>query len=168
MMTGGHSLGSLSRVSPVELLLSPFPPRLHDLLREQALRVLDGQVDADSAVRAFYDTIAQDPHRWLTLPEDYVSTPKMWVRAVGRKDGRAARATCWFTPAMWNVGGYFLTSVALAAAVRKILRGEIRERGVIAAETAFQPLSFFEEVAALLPDPPLDGKLIGESFDWLE
>ena len=69
---------------------------------------------------------------------------------------------------MWNVGGWFLTSVALAVAVRKILRGEIRERGVMTAETAFEPLSFFDEVAAVLPEPRLDGRLIGESFEWLE
>jgi len=67
-----------------------------------------------------------------------------------------------------NVGGYFLTSVALVAAVHKILRGEIRERGVMTAETAFRPLSFFEEVVDVLPDPPPGGKLIGESFEWLE
>jgi hypothetical protein len=69
---------------------------------------------------------------------------------------------------MWNVGGYFLTSVALAVAVRKILRGEIRERGVMTAETAFEPLSFFDEVVAVLPDPPPDGRLIDESFEWLQ
>lgn len=36
------------------------------------------------------------------------------------------------------------------------------------AETAFEPLSFFDEVVAVLPDPPPGGKLIGESFEWLE
>jgi hypothetical protein len=55
----------------------------------------------------------------------------------------------------------------LAVAVRKILRGEIRERGVMTAETAFEPQSFFDEVAAVLPEPPPDGKLIHESFEWL-
>jgi hypothetical protein len=66
------------------------------------------------------------------------------------------------------VTGYFLTSVALVVAVLKILRGEIRERGIITAETAFEPLLFFDEVASLLPEPLPDGKLIGESFEWLE
>jgi hypothetical protein len=68
---------------------------------------------------------------------------------------------------MWNVGEYLLTSVALAIAVRKILRGEIRERGVMHAETAFEPLPFFDEVVAVLPEPPPDGRLIDESFEWL-
>jgi hypothetical protein len=69
---------------------------------------------------------------------------------------------------MWDVGGYLITSAALVAAARKILRGEIRERGVMTAEAAFEPLSYFDEVVAVLPEPPPDGKLIDESFEWLE
>jgi len=158
----------LSRVPPVEMLFSPLPPQPHDVLREHALRVLGGNIDSETATNSFYYTVESDPHRWLTLPDDFVPIPKMWVRAVGRKEGRAARCSCWFTAPMWNVGGYFLTSVALAVAVRKILRGEIRERGVMTAETAFEPLPFLNEVASLMPDPPSDGKLIDESFEWLE
>jgi hypothetical protein len=158
----------LSTVSPVEMWFSPFPPPLHDVLREQALRVLGGEIDSDTAVSSFYDIIERDPHGWLTLPDDFVAPAKLWVTGAGRKEGRAARHSCWFTPAMWNVGGYFLTSVALAVAVRKILRGEIQERGVKTAETAFEPLSFLDEVASVLPEPPPDGRLTGESFEWLE
>ncbi len=158
----------LSRVPPVEMWLSPLPPQLHDVLREHALRVLGGNIDSETATNSFYDTVESDPHRWLTLPDDFVPIPKMWVRAVGRKEGRAARCSCWFTAPMWNVGGYFLTSVALAVAVRKILRGEMRERGVMTAETAFEPLPFLDEVASLMPNSLPDGKLIGESFEWLE
>jgi hypothetical protein len=158
----------LSMVSPVEIWFSPLPPQLHDLLREHALRVLGGEIDSDTATNSFYDTVESDSHRWLTLPDDFVPIPKMWVRAVGRKEGRTARCSCWFTAPMWNVGVYFLTSVALAVAVRKILRGEIRERGVMTAETAFEPLPFLDEVTSLMPNPPPDGKLIGESFEWLE
>jgi hypothetical protein len=158
----------LSTVSPVEIYFSPLPPQRHDLLREQALRVIGGHVGSDMAVSSFYDSVASDPHRWLTLPDDFVPLPKMWVRAVGHKEGRAARHSCWFTPAMWNVGGYFLTSVALAVAVLKTLRGEVQERGVLHAETAFDPRSFFDEVVAVLPDPPPDGRLVDESFEWLE
>lgn len=158
----------LSTVSPVEIFFSPLPPQLHDLLREHALRVLGGEIDSDTATNSFYDTVESDPHRWLTLPDDFVAPPELWVRAVGRKEGRAARCSCWFTAPMWNVGGYFLTSAALAVAVRKILRGEIGERGVMTAETAFEPLPFLDEVAALMPESLPDGKLIDESFEWLE
>jgi hypothetical protein len=158
----------LSTVSPVEMFFSPLPPQLHDLLREHALRVLEENIDPDTAINSFYDTIDSDPHRWLTLPANFVPIPKLWARAVGRKRGRAARCSCWFTAPMWNVGGWFLTSVALVVAVRKILRGEIRERGVMTAEKAFEPLPFLDEVASLMPDSLPDGKLIDESFEWLE
>lgn len=158
----------LARVSPVEMLFSPLPPPLHDVLRNLSLRVLEGSIDPDAALESFLDTAKSDPHLYLTLPDDFIPIPKTWARAVGRKEGRAARFSCWLTSPMWDVGGYLLTSVALVVAVRKILRGEIRERGVMTAETAFEPQSFFDEVVAVLPDPPLDGKLIGESLEWLE
>ncbi len=164
----GQLPADLSRVSPVEMSFSPFPPQLHALLREKALLLLKGNIDSETAVSTFFDTIESDPHHWLTPPDDFVPIPKMWVSAVGRKEGRFARSTCWFTPAMWNVGGSFLTSVALVVAVRKILRGEIQERGVIHAETAFEPLPFLDEVVTLIPDLLPDGKMIGESFEWLE
>ena len=92
----------------------------------------------------------------------------MWVRALGWKDDRAARSTCWFRTHMWRAGGYFLTSVALVTAVLKILRGEIGEHGVFTAKKTFEPQSFFDEVAGLLPASPLDGKFIDETFEWMD
>jgi len=158
----------LSKISPVEIWFSPFPPQLHAVLREQSLRVLEDKVEYEDAVNAFFDTIEIDPDKWLTLPENFEQKTKMWVRAVGQKDGRAARSSCWFIPHMWNVGGYFLTSVALVAAVRKILRGETVEPGIFTAEKAFEPQTFFDEVVAILPEFPSDGRLINESFEWLQ
>ena len=34
------------------------------------------------------------------------------------------------------------------------------ERGVMTAETAFEPLPYLDEVASLMPGPPADGKLV--------
>jgi hypothetical protein len=158
----------LSELKPVEMWFSPFPPPLDAVLREQALGVLSGETDAETATSTFYDTIEDDPNYWLAPPQDFTQIAKVWVRAVGRKDGRAARCDCRFTAPMWNVGGYFLTSVALVAAVRMILRGKVQERGVFTAENAFEPLPFLNEVAALIPDYLPDGEIIAESFDWLE
>lgn len=39
---------------------------------------------------------------------------------------------------------------------------------LIYAEMAFKPQSFFDENAAILPEPPPDGKVIRESFEWME
>jgi hypothetical protein len=129
--------------------------------------MLEGEIDRDTALDILYETAESDPGRWLTLPEDYTLPPKLWVRAVGRKDGRAARCSCWFTAPLWDVGGYFLTSAPLVAAALQLLRGEVRERGVMTAEKALDPLPFFDLVASLLPEPLPAGKLIDESFEWL-
>ena len=157
----------ISKEPAVELWFSPFPPQLDGMLREQALHVLDENADSDSAVNAFYKTIEKAPQRWLTLPKEYTPIAKIWVRALGYKEGRAAQHTCWFTAPMWDVNGYFLTSVALVAAVFKILRGDIKTRGVMLAEKVFEPQSFFDEVVTLLPVSLPNGKLIDEAFEWL-
>lgn len=158
---------NLSRVSPVEMMFSPLPPHLHDLLRAGAQRVADAGIDPGTAVDSLYDRVQGDPHRWLTRPADSVTIPLVWTRAVGRNEGRAARHTCWFTESVWDVGGYLLTSVALAAAVRLMLRGNVPARGVMHAERAFEPLPFLDEVASLITDLLPDGKLIDESYEWM-
>ena len=157
---------NLSAAPPVELWFSPLPPQLHELLREHVQCVIDEGIDSITAAESFYDTVDGDPQRWLTPPNDFVVPPELWVRSVGRKEGRAARCTCWLQVARGRL--YLLTSAALSVVVLKILRGEIQKHGVLTAKETFDPLPFFDEVAAQLPDPPQNGKLIGESFEWLE
>jgi hypothetical protein len=69
---------------------------------------------------------------------------------------------------MWNIGMYHIASVALVVAARQILRGDIRTRGVMTAENTFEPLTFLNEIAALLQDSQPDGRVIDECFEWLE
>jgi len=126
-------------------------------------------IDPAAALTFFYETIENDPARWLAVANDFAAFSPDWVTALGSKGGRAARFNCWLAPELWNEqSAWFLTSAPLVVAVLRILSGETRERGVMTAEKAFEPLSFFDEVVALLPEPPPDGKLIGESFEWLE
>ena len=159
----------LSRAQPVQVWLSPFPPQLHDLFREQTFRSATGNLDPETAVSSFYETVEHDPSRWLTVADDFVAFPPDWVTAVGSKEGRAARYSCWLVPAMWiDRNSRLVVGAPLAVAALRILRGEVRERGVTTAETAFDPLPFFDEVASMMPDSPPDGRLIGESLDWLE
>jgi saccharopine dehydrogenase (NAD+, L-lysine-forming) len=159
----------LARARPVEVWFTPFPTRLHNLFREQALRVAAGEADPATALSSFYETIEDDPDQWMKATDDFVAFSPDWVSAVGYKGGRAARFNCWLAPALWDEqSAWFLTSVPLVVAVLSILSGETRERGVLTAEKAFDPLSFFDEVVALLPEPPPGGKLIVESFELLE
>lgn len=158
----------MAAIPPVEIWFTPFPPQAHSVLREQALRVLEENVDPEDAINTFYKMISNSPNELLTLPDDFNLNTRMWVRAVGNKDGRAARSTCWFTTHMWNLRGYFLTSVALVTAAFKVLRGEIGEHGVFTAEKAFDPQSFFNEVVTILPTTPFREKIIDELFEWLD
>jgi hypothetical protein len=159
---------NLALLPPVEMLFSPLPPRLHELLRQHALQVISGAINYETAANSLYKTVASDAKRWMTPVEDFSPLPKMWVRAVGHKEGRAARYTCWFTAPMWNIGMYYTTSVALVVAARQILHGEILARGVMTAENTFEPLTFLNEIAALLRDSQPDGRVIDECFEWLE
>ena len=68
---------------------------------------------------------------------------------------------------MWDVGGYFLTSVALVVAVLKILRGEVDQRVVMHAETVFKPQSFFDEMALLIQEHLPDDRMLDNLFEWL-
>lgn len=159
----------LAKARPVEVWFTPFPTRLHNLFREQALRVAAGEADPATALSSFYEIIEDDPDQWMKATDDFAAFSPDWVSAVGHKGGRAARFNCWLAPAIWDEqSAWFLTSAPLVVAVLSILSGETRERGVLTAEKAFEPLSFFDEVVAMLPEPPPGGKLIEESFEWLE
>jgi hypothetical protein len=158
----------LGSTPPADLWFSALPPRLDAILREQALRILEEKIASDTALGAFYDAAAGDPRPLLALPDDYAPVPYMWVRAVGRKEGRAARCTCWLTAPMWDVGGYGVTSATLVVAACKILRGEIRARGTMTAEAAFEPQPFYNEMAALLSEFLPDGKVVSESLERLD
>ena len=158
----------LSKVTPLEMFFTPLPPQAHAELHKQALSVLEDKSDPATAINFLFEMFESDPHHWLTLPEDFAAPIKHWGRAVGRKDDRAAQHVCWLRPAAWDLGGYFLSSEAIVAAVLTILSGEIHRRGVIIAEKAFDPPPFFEKIASLTPEIVPDGSLISESFKWLE
>lgn len=152
--------------APVDMYFSPLPPELHALLRKLSLRVAAGEIDAETATSAFYEAVDGDPKGWLSLQDELVLPAEIWVRAVGRKDNRPARSTCWFTAATWNVDGYEVCGVSLAVTALKMLRGDVREPGVTTAEKAFEPMPFLDEVAAQVLPP--EEKLIETSLELLD
>lgn len=159
----------LATTSPVEMYFTPFPPQLHDFYRELIKRVSAGEIDPKSSINTFFETVEADPDRWLSVTDDFVAYPLDMVTAVGRKEGRAARYSCWLLPSMWiEKNAQHITSAPLTVTVLRILRGEIHEKGVNTAEKLFEPLPYLNEVASLLPELSPDGKILGESFDWLE
>ncbi len=111
---------------------------------------------------ALYERLVAEPERWLVgadrLGTDWVT----WVEADGMKSGRCQRYRSSLNPALtW-------TSRPLATAALKILRGEIRSRGVLTPETCLDPMTFLEEVAQHAPELPPGSRLLEESFQLLE
>jgi len=157
----------VAKTEPVEAYFTPLPPDLDAAFHAQALRVRACEVDNEAAMAELLAMVEADPARWLTLPEGYVPPAKIWARALGTRDGRPARADCWFTPPHWDITGYYLTSVALVAAALTVLRGEVPP-GVATAEQVLDPCHFFDAVAGLLGDALPDGTLLNESIEWLD
>ena len=160
-----HSLTiTLSRYLPgirsVSCVWGVPNPQLGELMFSIARQIAAGQMSAEAATRSFLERIEADPDRWLKAPPGPLAAARWdcWIVATGWKDGRRGRYTCWPI----NFGH------PLVVAALRILRGDVSVRGVLPPEACFEPLPFFDEVVALMSDPPPDGRLIDESFEWLE
>ena len=133
------------------------PLEISQLAHQEAKRISRDMSSIKEATRSFLETIESDHEDWLKG-----SAPgwDMWIVTTGLKDGRRARYTC------WPVGvGY--TSVPLAVAAFRVLRGEVSVRGVVPPEACFEPMSFFEEVAHYVSEEDRDKPFYGESLEWL-
>ena len=135
-------------------------PHLADLMFSMAGQISSGELTDKAATRSFIEMIGKDPDYWLEAPPGPPSTARweLWIVVTGWKGGRRGRYTYWLNK--------FGPSLSIAAL--RILRGEVSLRGVLPPEACFDPLPFFDEVVSLMPEPPSDGKLFGESFEWLE
>lgn len=149
-------------IRSVSSLVSLLPPQLNELWRELGRRIAAGEVDESEASFLFYERLAAEPDRWLTAPEGVESKWVEWAEAVGTKSGRRVRYRCWpDTP--WET-----TSGPLATAALKILRGEIRTRGVLTPEACLEYTSFLADGARNgLYEPPT-GNLLRQSIEELE
>ena len=128
-------------VRSVSILMALYPPQLRGLLQDQARRIARGESDAATATLAFLETIQSDPDRWLTNPTPISLNFGIMATATGKRRGRTVRYSC------WPAGPWESTAGALTEAAFRILRGEVRSRGVFAPEAAFDPLPFLEAAA---------------------
>ncbi len=153
---------SLPEVGCISVVISIYPPAADTLCCEIARRIAHRELDESAGSIALYEQLVAEPERWLAgadrLGTDWVT----WVEADGIKDGRRQRYRCSLNPALaW-------TSRPLATAALKILRGEIRSRGVLTPETCLDPMAFLEEVAQHAPELQPSSRLLEESFQLLE
>lgn len=148
----------LPRVPNISCVSGISPGEISQLMHREAQRISRKEVSAKEATRSFLETVGRDHKDWLKG-----SAPgwDMWLVITGLKDGKRARYTC------WPVGvGY--TSIPLAVAAFRVLRGEVSVRGVVPPEACFEPMSFFEEVARYAPAEDQGKPFYGESTEWLE
>jgi len=152
---------ALPDIRSVSVVLSVYPPQLNELWCELGRRIARGELDESAAAIAFYERMATLPRESLVAPKGFESGWVMWAEAVGMNQGRRTRYRCW--PSVdWTT-----TSGPLAAAALKILRGDIRKKGVLSPESCLDPMSFFAEAAQHGSEEPSDGRLLGESFEVL-
>jgi len=148
-------------IRSVSVLMALLPPQLNELLRVQARRIATGKADAAAATMAFLDAIAADPHRWLggqaEIPEDF----GMMATAIGRQGKQTVRFSC------WPAGAWESTVGPLTTASLRIVRGEVRARGVLAPEQAFEPMPFLREAARYKTTIPASKRLLHESKEVL-
>jgi saccharopine dehydrogenase (NAD+, L-lysine-forming) len=153
---------TLRDIRDVSVVGCMFPPELDSLWCELGRRIGRGELDESAAAMAFVKHMATLPKEALATPKGYEAGWVMWAEAVGEKDGRRVCYRCW-PKGDWAT----TTSGPLAAAALKILRGEIRARGVLSPESCLDPMSFFSEVARYATERPSDGKLLAESIEPL-
>lgn len=152
----------ISGVRNVSSLLGLCPPQLNELLFVEGRRIVDQGVAPTEATKSFLETAFADPDRWLRTPAPPASAWDMSVATTGWKEGRRARYTCWCLRVPVS------TTIPLAVATLKILRGEVSARGVLPPEACFEPTPFFEEMASYAKAEDRDKPLLGERFTWLE
>jgi hypothetical protein len=152
---------TLRDVRSVSVAVSFFPPELNGIFFQLGSRIARGEMTESQAAFSFFESATTPQPCSPAVPAGCESGWVPWAVAVGTLNGRRTRYRC------WPVGGWDTTTGPLAAVVLKMLRGEIRAKGVLSPESCLDPLPFFAEVASLEGVEPPDGKLLGESFDAL-
>jgi hypothetical protein len=154
---------SLPGVQNVHMLLSWFPSPLNEIYRELGKRVQHGELNWSQAALRFLEEAVAEPERGPPTPSGLPVT-RRWAEAIGFKDGKRTRYTCWPNPS-WSRPNP--TPVALAVATLKILTGEITADGVVTPESCLEPLPFMHEVARWQLKTDETGSLLNEIWETL-
>lgn len=139
---------------------SPFP--LNELSLQLASRIRAGAINTKEAALSFIETAGSEPHRWLTYGSKKDLELAVWIDALGIKDGARTRYRLVQGSDWGSTGGPLYT------AAMKLLKGKIKERGILPPEACLDPIPFMQEVASLVPGRPSEKKLFEESFERLD
>jgi hypothetical protein len=153
---------TLRDVRSVSTLVSVFPLQLNEIYCTLGRHVARGEPGKSDAAISFLESATTPTEDAPPVPRGCESGWVTWVEALGTKHGRRTRYRC------WPVGDWATTTGPLAAAALTILRGEIRETGVLSPESCLEPMPFFAEVAKLEGVEPVAGASLGESIEDLD
>lgn len=152
----------LKNVESMSFMMSASPPMIASLYLGLADRIRKGEIAPGEATILFHEGVAAREKK-ANVPTSW-KEPEIILRAVatGVKDGRRTTYSCWPT---WDWMG---APSALAVAALRILRGDIKQRGVLAPEACLDPMNFFREAATLVDKDSVNRDLIAESSQALD
>jgi len=134
-----------------------FGPEAYDVLRSLGARIRDGKLSAEQAAGQFARELRQAIEK--QRPDEPQNTgPRLGVgglhaSASGKKGGKRVKYGYGLkTAPPGGMAGE--TGVPLAIGTNMIIKGEIRQRGVLAPEACIEPLTFFERFRQYCPGPP--------------
>jgi len=153
---------SLKNIDSAAFMVSIYPPQVSGLYLGIAGRIRRREIDPGEAAILFHEGVAAMMKEDNTLAS--WKEPEIDLRAIatGTRNGKRVRYSCWPS---WN---YMGASSALTVAALRILRGDIKERGVLAPEACFDPLDFFQEASQFVSKDPPKKELLTESFEELD
>ena len=157
---------ALPNIQSVSTNWSLFPQYVNEKLFEIGHRLAKGEFDEPGALIAFYEYLAAQPKGSLDVPKEYEGAYGflLWIEAIGMKNSQRTRYSCW--PAgVWE--SWASSTGTTATAVLKVLRGDVRSKGVISPESCFDPMPFFAEMAKNASVEVPNGRFLDESFETL-
>lgn len=152
----------LRNIDSASYMMRVSPPQISDLYLSLADRIRRKEISTGEAAILFHEGVAANQNE-ETAPSSWTE-PKTNIIAVatGRKDGKRVRYSCRLA------SGWVGASSALSVAALRILRGKVKERGVLAPEACFDPIPFLEELAATVPVRTKEKRLFDEKLERLE
>ena len=152
----------LRNIDSASYMMRVSPPQISDLYLSLADRIRRKEISTGEAAILFHEGVAAKQNE-ETAPSSWTE-PKTNVIAVatGRKDGKRVRYSCRLA------SGWVGASSALSVAALRILRGKVKERGVLAPEACFDPIPFLEELASTVPVRTKEKRLFDEKLERLE
>jgi hypothetical protein len=150
---------SFPTIQEVHTLVSWFPFKLNDAYRDIGSRIAKKELDETKGILEFAEALLSEIEQSKAVPEEFLGGYALWAEAVGKKNGEEARYTCWPASMDW-----LSTTHALSVGALRILKGEVKKRGILTPESCFDPLPFLKDVARSALKKDYSGSLLRESW----